>query len=81
MIWQGEGRGKRTQAPQSKDTLMQLLPCGNGIAAGAQDPAFGLIAASGICLPSLYFYALLAGVRMTMVDVVLHTLKSKAEFG
>ena len=38
----------------------------------------GLIAASGICLPSLYFYGLLAGVRMTMMDVVLHTLKSKA---
>jgi hypothetical protein len=40
--------------------------------------ACGLIAASGICLPSLYFYGLLAGVRMTMMDVVLHTLKSKA---
>jgi hypothetical protein len=40
--------------------------------------AFGLIAASGICLPSLYFYGLLAGVRMSMLDVVLHTLKSKA---
>ena len=26
---------------------MQLLPCGDGIAAGAQDPAFGLIAADG----------------------------------
>ncbi len=40
--------------------------------------ALGLIAASGICLPSLYFYGLLAGVRMSMMDVVLHTLKSKA---
>ncbi len=40
--------------------------------------ACGLIAASGICLPSLYFYGLLAGVRMSMMDVVLHTLKSKA---
>lgn len=38
----------------------------------------GLIAAAGICLPSLYFYCLLAGVRMTMVDVVLHTLKAMA---
>jgi hypothetical protein len=38
----------------------------------------GLIAASGVCLPSLYFYGLLAGVRLTMLDVVLHTLKSKA---
>lgn len=38
----------------------------------------GLVAATGVCLPSLYFYGLLAGVRMTMVDVVLHSLKSKA---
>jgi hypothetical protein len=36
---------------------------------------FGLIAASGVCLPSLYFYGLLSGVRMTMSDVVVHTLK------
>ena len=40
--------------------------------------AVGLIAATGICLPSLYFYGLLAGLRMTMLDVVLHALKSKA---
>jgi hypothetical protein len=40
--------------------------------------ALGLIAASGICLPSLYFYGLLVGVRMSMLDVVLHTLKAKA---
>ena len=38
----------------------------------------GLIAATGICLPSLYFYALLSGIRLTMVDVVVHSLKSKA---
>jgi len=37
--------------------------------------SFGLIAASGICLPSLYFYGLLSGLRMTMSDVVVHTLK------
>lgn len=40
--------------------------------------AIGLIAATGICLPSLYFYGLLAGVRMTMLDVVTHAVKSKA---
>lgn len=40
--------------------------------------AFGLVAASAVCLPSLYFYCLLAGVRMTMLEVVVHTLKSKA---
>jgi WD40 repeat protein len=46
-IWQGEGRGKRTQAPLAQNTVMQLLPCGDGVAAGAADPAFGLIAADG----------------------------------
>ena len=40
--------------------------------------SLGLIAATGVCLPSLYFYGLLAGVRMSMVDVVLHSVKSKA---
>lgn len=40
--------------------------------------AIGLVAASGICLPSLYFYSLLAGIRMTMLDVVIQTLKAKA---
>jgi hypothetical protein len=38
----------------------------------------GLIAASGVCLPSLYFYGLLSGLRMTMSDVVVHTLKGCA---
>ena len=40
--------------------------------------AIGLVAATGVCLPSLYFYGLLAGVRMTMLDVVIHALKAKA---
>jgi hypothetical protein len=40
--------------------------------------ALGLVAATGICLPSLYFYGLLAGVQMTMLDVVLQALKAKA---
>lgn len=39
---------------------------------------FGLIAATGVCLPSLYFYGLLSGVRLTMRDVVTHSLKAKA---
>ncbi|HVW01543.1 MAG TPA: hypothetical protein VHB77_14420, partial [Planctomycetaceae bacterium] len=38
----------------------------------------GLIAATGICLPSLYFYGLLSGIHMTMLDVVMQSLKSKA---
>lgn len=38
----------------------------------------GLIAAAGVCLPSLYFYGLLAGVPMSMARVTVHTLKGMA---
>lgn len=38
----------------------------------------GLIASAGVCLPSLYFYGLLSGVRMSMLDVVSHTMKALA---
>ena len=40
--------------------------------------SLGLIAATGICLPSLYFYGLLSGIRMSMLDVTIHALKAKA---
>lgn len=40
--------------------------------------AFGLVAASGVALPSLYFYCLLAGVRMSMLEVVVHAVKAKS---
>lgn len=43
---------------------------------GAYD--VGLVAAAGVCLPSLYFYALLAGVPLSMVRVAVHTLKGMA---
>jgi WD40 repeat protein len=46
-IWQDEGRGERSRAPLSQNTIMQLLPCGDGVAASAADPAFGLIAPDG----------------------------------
>ncbi len=38
----------------------------------------GLIAATGVCLPSLYFYGLLSGVRLSLLDVVTHAMKAKA---
>jgi hypothetical protein len=38
----------------------------------------GLVAATGICLPSFYFYGLLAGVRITFPQVVAHCLKGMA---
>ncbi len=40
--------------------------------------AFGLVAASCVALPSLYFYCLLAGVRMSMLEVVVHAVKAKS---
>ncbi|MDA1017352.1 MAG: hypothetical protein O3A00_23210 [Planctomycetota bacterium] len=56
--------------------LTQLLSRSNLALIAAY--TIGLIAATGVCLPSLYFYGLLAGVRMSVLDVTLHSLKSKA---
>ncbi len=39
---------------------------------------FGLVAATCICLPSFYFFSLLAGVRMTMLQIVGQVLRCKA---
>jgi hypothetical protein len=58
---------------------------GRGLAAEMFDAAklisaydLGLIAAAGVCLPSLFFYGLLAGVPMSMARVTVHTLKGMA---
>ena len=59
------------------DGFLDAWRTGSGLALIAAY-AFGLIAATGVCLPSLYFYGLLAGVKLTMVDVVTHALKGKA---
>jgi hypothetical protein len=72
-----------SEAPLSFTTIQSrfghLAPWLNGEAlALVAAYAFGLVAASGVCLPSLYFYCLLAGVKMTMLDVVVHAVKSKA---
>jgi hypothetical protein len=40
--------------------------------------AIGLIAANGICLPSFYFYGLLAGVKTSMLSVTSHAMKGMA---
>jgi len=40
--------------------------------------ALGLVAATGICLPSFYFYGLLAGVKTSFLQVVTHCLKGQA---
>jgi hypothetical protein len=38
----------------------------------------GLVAAAGICLPSFYFFGLLAGLRITMLEVAVHSVKCLA---
>ncbi len=38
----------------------------------------GLIAATGVCLPSFYFYGLLAGVKLTMLQATAHAVKCLA---
>lgn len=38
----------------------------------------GLVASNGVCLPSFYFYGLLAGVRTSMLGVVSHAMKGMA---
>jgi hypothetical protein len=38
----------------------------------------GLIGATGICLPTFYFFSLLAGVRMSMLQIVGQVVRGKA---
>jgi hypothetical protein len=38
----------------------------------------GMVAATGICLPTFYFFGLLAGVRISVLEVAAHVLKGKA---
>jgi hypothetical protein len=38
----------------------------------------GLVAAVGVCLPSFYFYGLLAGVKLTMLQAAAHAVKCLA---
>src|SRR5262249_33770547 len=38
----------------------------------------GLVAASGVCLPSFYFFGLLVGVKTSVVQVTGHVMKGKA---
>ncbi len=38
----------------------------------------GMVAATGVCLPSFYFYGLLAGVKLSMLQSVAHAVKCLA---
>ena len=50
---------------------------GPAIALGLAYP-IGMVAATGICLPTFYFFGLLAGVRISVLQVTAHVLKGKA---
>jgi WD40 repeat protein len=46
-IWDRAGRGLRRQVGMSRDTVSQLVTCGQNIAVSAADPSFGLISPEG----------------------------------
>src|SRR5262245_48957085 len=46
-VWDRAGEGPARDLKGPTNTVMQLLPCGDGIAVGAGDPAFGLIVPNG----------------------------------
>ena len=53
------------------------LSIGPALALGFAYPV-GMVAATGICLPTFYFFGLLAGVRISVLQVTTHVLKGKA---
>ena len=75
-----EGTAPRLMSFQHVESLA-VLGVGKSVTAALRLIAaydLGLIAAAGVCLPSLYFYGLLAGVPMSMARVTVHTLKGMA---
>jgi uncharacterized membrane protein len=75
-----EGAAPRLMRFQHVESLA-VLGVGKSVTAALRLIAaydLGLIAAAGVCLPSLYFYGLLAGVPMSMARVTVHTLKGMA---
>jgi hypothetical protein len=50
---------------------------GPAVALGLAYP-IGMVAATGICLPTFYFFGLLAGVRISVLQVAAHVLKGKS---
>jgi len=46
-VWPDGGKGKRQRFAGPKDTVMDLVTWGQGLAFGAADPAFGLLDADG----------------------------------
>jgi WD40 repeat protein len=47
VVWDRQGMGRAREVRGPDNTVMQMLPCGVGIAMAAADPAFGLLASDG----------------------------------
>jgi hypothetical protein len=47
LVWPDAGKGKRQAFPGSENTIMDLIPWGQGFALGAAGPALGLLDADG----------------------------------
>jgi Caspase domain len=47
IVWDKAGKGSFREIVGPRNTIAQLLPCGDGVVMGAQDPAFGLLASDG----------------------------------
>ena len=47
LVWDQAGKGSVRELRGPQNTVMHLLPCGDGIAMGAGDPAFGLLSRDG----------------------------------
>ncbi len=55
----------------------QRSPARAGVSLGLAY-VIGLVAATGVCLPSFYFYGLLSGVRITILQVTTHMMEGMA---
>jgi WD40 repeat protein len=47
IVWERGGAGTFREVPGPQDTVAHMVPCGDGVAFGSQDPAFGVIAPDG----------------------------------
>ena len=47
VVWDQGGRGTRREHAVAEDTILSILPCGNGFAVGAAGPAFAVLGPDG----------------------------------
>lgn len=47
VAWDQGGRGRRSELPLARDSIMDIRPCGDGFAVGTSDPSFALLDRNG----------------------------------